>query len=322
MQAITRPALLFALTALALAPTGASTQTPATALPPAAPVTPPATMRWPDLLERPRPTGAMTIAYGSDPLQVGDLWLPSQRGPGPTPVVLMIHGGCWQTDIADRRIMDWIAADLAGQGIAVWNIDYRGVDRPGGAYPGIFADVAAATDHLRVIAPLHRLDTRRIVALGHSAGGHLALWTAARRHLPASSALKGGDPLPIASVIATGALPDPEAAVRLENNSCTASAMPRLVGPASASRRDVLADTSVARLLPLGVRQTLVNASLDRIAPPLLAADYRFRAAMLGEDVRLVEVPGEGHVELIAPGTAAWRATVDLIRSELGLTGR
>lgn len=278
----------------------------------------PATMRWPDLLERSRPSGATTIPYGSDPLQVGDLWLPTDTT-RPIPVVLMVHGGCWQTDIADRSIMDWIAAELASQGIAVWNIDYRGVDRPGGGYPGTFADVAAAADHLRTIAPQHRLDTSRVVAFGHSAGGHLALWLAGRTRLPATSALSGGDPLPIASVIASGALPDIEAALALENNGCTISAMPALTGTATAERPDPLADTSIPNLLPLGVRQIFVNASADTIAPPSLATDYAAKADAVGESIDIVTIADEGHVELIAPGTRAWSAEVAAIRSELGL---
>ncbi len=286
--------------------------------PPPLPINP---MRWPDLLDRPRPTGAITIAYGTDPHQVGDLWLPAQPVRTPTPLVLMVHGGCWQTGIADRSIMDWIAADLAGRGIAVWNIDYRGVDRPGGAYPGIFADVAAATDHLRVIGPRYRLETRRVVAIGHSAGGHLALWVAARRRLPSTSVLAGGDPLPIASVIAVGALPDIAAAQQIENSSCTRSAMPALAGTASAERPDVLADTSVPRLLPLGVRQILLNGGRDTIAPPALATAYAEQARAAGEHVRTVEIAGEGHVELIAPGSRSWAAEVALIMAELGLTG-
>ncbi len=291
----------------------------ASALPAAATPAPSTVMRWPDLLGRPRPVGGITIAYGYDPLQVGDLWLPAQPARTPTPVVLMVHGGCWQTDIADRSIMDWIAADLATRGFAVWNIDYRGVDRAGGGYPGTFADVAAATDHLRIIGPLHGLDTGRIVAIGHSAGGHLALWAAARERLPADSPLRGGDPLPVAAVVATGALPDIAAAQAMENGNCTRSAMPALVGNASAARPDVLADTSIPRLLPLGVRQTMISGERDMISPPWLAAAYAAQARQAGDIVSTIEIAQEGHVELIAPGTRAWAQTVELLTAELAL---
>src|SRR6185295_10962523 len=98
-----------------------------------------------------------------------------------------VHGGCWQTELGDRRIMNWIADDLRKRGIAVWNIDYRGVDRAGGGYPGTFQDAAAAADALRGAAPKYRLDISRLVAVGHSAGGHLALWLAGRPRLPAAS---------------------------------------------------------------------------------------------------------------------------------------
>jgi acetyl esterase/lipase len=160
--------------ALAAALAGCSVSKPP-APPPSAP---PELMKWPALLERPQLEPSATIAYGDDQMQKVDLWLPA--GDGPHPTVLMIHGGCWQTEIADRRIMNWIANDLRKRGIAVWNIDYRGVDRSGGGYPGTFADAAAAADALRDHSERYRLDLRRLVAVGHSAGGHLALWLAAR----------------------------------------------------------------------------------------------------------------------------------------------
>ncbi|MBA3834486.1 MAG: alpha/beta hydrolase, partial [Sphingomonas sp.] len=144
----------------------------------------PELMKWPDLLTRPKPAPTATVAYGADPLQVADLWLP--RGRGPHPTVLMVHGGCWQTKIADRTIMNWIADDLRARGIAVWNVDYRGVDLPGGGYPGTYLDSAAATDALRTHAARYNLDLSRLAAVGHSAGGHLALWLAGRGRLPRS----------------------------------------------------------------------------------------------------------------------------------------
>ncbi len=158
-----------------------------------------ATMKWPDLLGRPQPKPDSQVDYGGDPLQHVDVWLP--KGKGPFPTVVMIHGGCWQTSIAKADIMNWIAADLRGRGIAVWNIDYRGVDRPGGGYPGTFTDVGAAIDTLKNAAPVFHLDLSRIVAVGHSAGGHLALWAAARDRLPGGSPLFARRPLPIAAVV-------------------------------------------------------------------------------------------------------------------------
>ena len=128
-------------------------------------------------------------------LQVADLWLPD--GPGPHPTVLMVHGGCWQTEIADRRIMNWIADDLRRRGIAVWNIDYRGVDRPGGGYPGTFQDAAAAADALRAHAG--RIPSRSLAAWSRSATAPAAIsrsgWPARPRLPRELAAAQPRDPL-------------------------------------------------------------------------------------------------------------------------------
>jgi acetyl esterase/lipase len=273
-------------------------------------------MAWPDLLERPRPAPTATIHYGADPLQVADLWLP--EGDGPHRVVLMVHGGCWQTDIADRNIMNWIADDLRRGGIAVWNIDYRGVDRPGGGYPGTFQDVAAAADALRGQAAARHLDLSRIVAVGHSAGGHLALWLAGRPKLPAGSPLRSGDPLPIHEVISLGGLPDLEETGR-SDNGCGTEVVGRLVGGGGASRPDPFADTSVPRLAPLGVPQVLINGNQDRIIPIPFAEGYARPMRAAGDAVRVRMLDRTGHVELVAPGTDAWITTVGEIQRALGV---
>ena len=205
-------------------------------------------LTWKDLTARPRPKADATIAYGPDHLQKIDIWRPA--GPGPHPVVLMVHGGCWQTAIADRTLMDWVAGDLRAAGVAVWNIDYRGVDRTGGGYPGTFADAAKAADQLAVHAKQYDLDLTRIVAVGHSAGGHLALWLAARAKLPADSPLRTADPLKIAHVVSLGGLPDLEATATSPDNGCGTEVVTKLIGT---DRADPYADTSVPRLLPLGV---------------------------------------------------------------------
>lgn len=289
------------IAALAAASMSSDAQPPA----PAAPL-----MRWPDLLGRPRPAPTTTISYGADPLQVVDLWLPEGRGPHPT--VLMVHGGCWQTGIADRTIMNWIADDLRRRGYAVWNIDYRGVDRPGGGYPGTFQDAAAAADALRANAASHRLDLSRLVAIGHSAGGHLALWLAGRRRLPRGSPLRSANPLRIREVISLGGLPDLEEAARSENG-CGNEVVARLTGGARAGRIDPFTDTSVPRLAPLRIRQVLINGMQDRIIPTAYAEGYARPMRSAGDDVRVRMIDRTGHVELIAPDTAAWAAAVEEI---------
>ena len=272
-------------------------------------------LTWKDLAARPKAKPDATFAYGSDHMQKVDLWVPA--GPGPHPVVLMVHGGCWQTSIADRSIMDWIAADLRSEGVAVWNIDYRGVDRQGGGYPGTFLDAAAAADLLRTEGPRRGLDLSRVLAVGHSAGGHLALWLAGRPRLPAASPLHSADPLPIAHVISLGGLPDLEATAASPDNGCGTEVVAKLVDTPPR-----YADTSVPRLLPLGVPQDLVNGREDRIIPLRMATDYAARATTAGDKATLHVVPQTGHVELIAPGSAAWAVTKRLIHQFLPRRGR
>lgn len=256
-------------------------------------------LTWPDLTSRPRPKPDATVAYGSAAEQKVDVWLPS--GPAPHRTVVMVHGGCWQTEVADRSLMDWIADDLRAAGYAVWNIDYRGVDRDGGGYPGTFQDAAAAADALRSHAARFSLDARRIVAVGHSAGGHLASWLAARPKLPAHSPLASEAPLPIAHVISLGGLPDLEATAASPDNGCGTEVIAQLVGSPPS-----YADTSIPHLLPLGVTQDLINGREDRIIPYRMATDYLARAKAAGDAVTLHTVADTGHVELVAPETPAW----------------
>ncbi|HEV2363881.1 MAG TPA: alpha/beta hydrolase [Caulobacteraceae bacterium] len=274
---------------------------------------PPELMTWADLMSRPKPAPSERVRYGPGLRQFADLWLPA--GKGPFPVVLMVHGGCWQSKIADLGIMDWIAGDLAARGIAVWNIEYRGGDEAGGGYPGTFRDVAAGADALRAVAP-GRLNIDHIVAFGHSAGGHLALWLAARPRLPRASPLFSPDPLPIAAVVSAGGLPDLEADRAAKDTACGPGAVDSLVG-APGARPDVYADTSPARLLPLGVRQAIVNSQLDPIAPPWLGQDWAGKVRAAGDPVEVRVIPRSGHAELIAPGTAAWAAEVKIIEALL-----
>src|SRR5579864_1871847 len=133
------------------------------------------------------------IVYGPAKPQFGELYLPPARPREALPVVILIHGGYWRARY-DLTLMNDLARDLAARGYAAWNIEYRRIGNPGGGWPGTFHDVAHAADHLRERAPLYNLDARRVVAIGHSAGGHLAFWLATRSRLPAESPLAPASP--------------------------------------------------------------------------------------------------------------------------------
>ena len=143
------------------------------------------------------------ILYGSDPLQFGEMRLPQSSGRHPVAVV--IHGGCWKSKhgelIADLRNTAPLSSALTSRAIATWNIEYRQTDNPGGGWTGTFEDVANAIDYLRVLAKAYPLDLNRVVVVGHSAGGHLGTWAAARHRLSKASPLFSKEPLRVAGVV-------------------------------------------------------------------------------------------------------------------------
>ena len=122
------------------------------------------------------------LSYGASPYQFVEVFQP--RGPGPFPVAILIHGGCFKNEYQGMPQMRGIAGALSSQGIAVWSIEYRGLDEPGGGYPGTFQDVNAALDMLAPQAKGRHFDIDRVVAVGHSAGAYLALWIAGRVWCP------------------------------------------------------------------------------------------------------------------------------------------
>jgi acetyl esterase/lipase len=301
------PRVALVLAALTLsacheAPARAPTQTAAI---PAAP----ALMNWPDLLDRPRPRATYTLPVAGG--LAADLWLPA--GNGPFPVVLMIHGGCWQKHIADRTIMNYAAEALRAQGFAVWNIEYRGIDEVGGGYPGTFLDVANAADALRNVAPRYRLDLNRVAGFGHSAGGHLVAWLAARGKLPQTSPLHSDTPLPLRGIVMAGGLPDLHTAPQ----GCGGNSVPSLIGPQTATHPDIYADTSPADLLPFNIPQVSVNGDGDPVSTPAMAQAYTQRATTAGDHARVIVVPHAGHVEEITPRTPIFAREVEALRAML-----
>jgi acetyl esterase/lipase len=264
-------------------------------------------MQWSDLLSRPRPHATVRVAYGADPSQVADLWLPD--GTGPHPVVVLIHGGCWTASVADLSIMDFAAEDLRTRGVAVWNIEYRRLGQTGGGSPGTYQDVAAALDRLPQEAKAHGLSPGPYVVAGHSAGGHLALWAGARPQLPASSPLRTAHAMPVKAVVDIAGIPNLKTDT---GTACGPDTVAAMAGHPSPQRTDVFADTSPAALAPLGVPTFVIHGAEDVTVPPAVGAAYATLARARGDRVEVLGPPG-GHVEEIAPGTEAWRVISDLI---------
>ncbi len=139
-----------------------------------------------DLLSLPVLPADHRIPYGSEPSQFGDLWLPRVEGQVRVPVVVFFHGGWWKSEY-DLGYAGRLCAALKSAGIACWSVEYRRVGETGGGWPGTFHDAAAGVDFVATLATRFPLDLMRVVAMGHSAGGHLAFWAAGRHHIPPNS---------------------------------------------------------------------------------------------------------------------------------------
>lgn len=274
-------------------------------------------MTWLDLTRRQRPEPTTTIRYSALPTGLVDVWIP--EGEGPHPVVLMIHGGCWQKSIADRTLMNYAADELRKRGFAVWNIEYRGVDEPGGGYPGTFEDVVGAGNSLSQYASELNMDLTRVAGFGHSAGGHLITWYAGSKNLPEYTQIHSKRDIDLKGVVNSGGLADLVASEPVTLSSCLAEIRPRLTGPATSERRDPFDDTSSERLLPTGVTVYSVNGAKDKIAPNKLGVEFTRKALAAGDTAFSIAVEGEGHVELIAPGTKAFDKQAEILSQILGL---
>ena len=264
-----------------------------------------------DLAALPQPEADRVIAYGDAPQQVAELRVP--KGAGPHPVVVVIHGGCWETPWALDHVRG-LAAALTAEGYATWSLEYRRLGDPGAGWPGTLADVARGADHLRGIAAAHRLDLARVVTVGHSAGGQLALWLAARRRLPRASALWSETPLPLRGVVSLAGITDLRAGAA---GQVCGDAIPRLLGGPRDTQTERVRQASPIELLPLGVPQRLVCGSLDALVPDPLSRDYAAAATRAGDAVTLETVEGAGHFELVDPSSVAWPAVLRAVRALL-----
>jgi acetyl esterase/lipase len=179
----------------------------------------------------------------------------------------------------------------------------------GGGYPGTYQDVASGLDAARAIAASHHLSLHRVVVIGHSAGGHLALWAAARAKLPRSSPLWTPHPLKVDAVVDLAGLADLKTDT---DTACGPAVVATMAGPPSAERPDIYADTSPAALVPLDAHQFVIHGADDVTVKPEIGFAYASKAMAAGDPVSVSNPPG-GHVEAVSPGTASWSATGALI---------
>jgi acetyl esterase/lipase len=238
------------------------------------------------LTDPPPPPADARLAYGPEPLQFGDLRLPEGASP---PLAVVLHGGYWKATYNLIHTGHMCRA-LTEAGIATWNVEYRCVGVPGGGWPAAGEDVALAVQFVRELP----VDQERVVLVGHSAGGQLALWTGKRSQLPVVALAPVSDVRD--SVARTG--PDGPPA--------------RFMAP------EHFADGSPLELLPLGVQQIVIHGTEDDSVPYEMSERYVEAAA--GE-AELVTLEGSGHFEPIDPLSSEWPQVRSAIERLLGAPG-
>jgi acetyl esterase/lipase len=247
------------------------------------------------LTEPPVPPGDARLVYGSEPKQFGDLRLPD--GDGPHPLAVVLHGGAWR---ATYNLIHAgpMCVTLTESGIATWNVEYRSVGDVGGGWPGTGDDVARAVEFVERLVERYPFDRSRVVLVGHSAGGHLALWAAKRARVP---------------VVALSAVSDlRESAQRIGPDGPVA----RFMGGMPDELSDSYAEASPRELLPIGVPQVLVHGTEDDEVPYSMSEEYVTAA---GGEAELITLAGARHFEPIDPRSREWPRVDAAIRDQLGL---
>ena len=229
---------------------------------------------------------ATRIPYGAGLNQFGELRVPTSSGP--FPVVMHIHGGFWRAEY-DLTLANPICDALVSRGLAFWNLEYRRVGNPGGGWPGTFQDIRTGYSFLSQIASKYKLDSTRLLVMGHSAGGELALCLAA--HEPS-----------LKRVISLAGVLDMEQAweLHLGNN-----AVGDFLG---GTPKEVTEHYREADPMQLSIKATqwLIHGASDDVVPSSLSRNYTEQKRNRGEDVHYLEIASASHLDLIDPHSAAW----------------
>jgi acetyl esterase/lipase len=267
-----------------------------------------------DILDRPLPPRGRVVRYGREPDQFAEVRFPP--GEGPFPLLLVIHGGFWSA-AHDLQHISHLCAALTSRGIVTCNLEYRRVGQAGGGWPGTFVDVANGAEHLRQLMSRDaRVDMRRAAVIGHSAGGHLALWLGAKHRLPRDSVLRGGQSPWLTAVISLAGIADLSDAWSSQLGS---GAVDKLIGGSPEQYPERYSEASPIRLLPTGLREVLIHGREDDAVPIAQSERFVQRARAVGDRATLLPLDGVGHMELIDPESGAWNVVARSTMEVLGV---
>jgi acetyl esterase/lipase len=251
-----------------------------------------------DILTRTPPKADARVTYGGDQNQFADLRLPKKKGP--LALAIIIHGGFWRARY-DLEYAGHLCAALTAKGIATANLEYRRVGNAGGGWPGTFADIRAGYQFLTQNAHKYEFDARRIVAVGHSAGGQLGLCLAAHE-------------TGVKAAISLAGVVDLQRAYALHLSN---DAVVEFLGGTPAEVVDHYREADPIKLA-IRARQWLVHGAADDVVPPAFSRDYVSAKQKMKEDARLVEIAGAGHFELVDPRSGAWKDVERVVMEAAG----
>jgi acetyl esterase/lipase len=255
-----------------------------------------------DILTQPQPPPDERIAYGSDPNQFVEVRLPHAKGLHP--VLLNIHGGFWRAKY-DLVHTGHLCQGLRTAGLATFNIEYRRVGNDGGGWPGTFADIRAAYRFIQQEHARFNLDLDRFVAMGHSAGGQLALCLAAHETT-------------LRQVISLAGVVDLKKAFKLHLSH---DAVVEFLGGAPDAVPEHYREADPMEFSVPQARQVLLHGSEDDSVPPEFSREYVAQKKKAGESAELVEIPHAGHFDLIDPASDAFKHVTSTVLTAVSRQG-